>query len=239
MKCSHVEYLRNLEALAARCRQEDLYLWPRTPMGHDHQEKITDRMGVSDYDVDNRSSRPTLIIRQIRGLIRQGLIGATFSLLDIACGDGIVLWQIKRAFPHARCYGVDCNRGKFGTHDMVQRGGVELFNGYIQHLFAGDPPVPFDLALMLNTYRGWESADLREHERDLPQLADAWLARNVRFTILTATDLQIRRHRQVGLVVTRLGKGEDDSTVVCFSKSRLPRSFWQPLSWLYRISSGW
>lgn len=232
MKSSHVEYLRNLESLAAQCRQEDLYLWPRTPMGHDHQGEIVERVGVSDYDVDNRSSRPALIIRQIQTLIRHGLVGADFSLYDIACGDAIVLWQIKKAFPQAWCYGVDCNKGKFGTHDMVQLRGVKLFNGYIQQLFASDPPVPFDLALMLNTYRGWESADLREHELELPRLADAWFAHNARYTIVTATGLQIRRLKQLGFVVARLGKGEDDSTMVCTSKSMLPRSFLRRLFFL-------
>ena len=229
MNSSHVEYLRNLESLAAQSRLEDLYLWPRTPLGHDHQEKIADRVGVSDYDVDTPSSRPAMIIRQIRTLIRHGLIRADFSLPDIACGDAIVLWQIKKAFPRARCYGVDCNKGKFGTHDMVQREGVELFNGFIQHLFASDPSVPFDMALMLNTYRGWESADLREHERDLPLLADAWFAKNARYTILTATKPQVRRLKQVGFALARMGRSEDNSTMVCISKSRLPRSFWRRL----------
>jgi hypothetical protein len=140
-----------------------------------------------------------------------------------------VLWQIKKAFPRARCYGVDCNKGKFGTHDMVQREGVELFNGFSQHLFASDPSVPFDMALMLNTCRGWESADLREHERDLPLLADAWFAKNARYTILTATKPQVRRLKQVGFALARMGRSEDNSTMVCISKSRLPRSFWQRL----------
>jgi len=144
-------------------------------------------------------------------------------------GDAIVLWQVKKAFPQAQCYGIDCNIGQFGTHEMVEREGVELFNGFIQHLFVSEPIVPFDLVLMLNTYRGWESADLREHERDLPLLADAWLAKNVRYTIVTATDLQIRTWRQVAFVVARLGKGEDNSTMVCVSKSPLPRSLWQRL----------
>jgi hypothetical protein len=229
MNSSHVEYLRNLEVLAAQSRLEDLYLWPRTPLGYDHQEKITDRVGVPDYDVDKPSSRPALIIRQIRELVQHGLVGADFSLLDIACGDAIVLWQVKKAFPQAQCYGIDCNIGQFGTHEMVEREGVELFNGFIQHLFVSEPIVPFDLALMLNTYRGWESADLRKHEQGLPKLADAWLAKNVRYTIVTATDLQIRTWRQVAFVVARLGKGEDNSTMVCVSKSPLPRSLWQRL----------
>jgi hypothetical protein len=238
MKSSYTDYLQNLEVLAANCRREDFYLWPRTPMGRDHQDQIVERVGVSDYDVTNRSSRPAMIIRQIQHLIRHGFIGDEFSLLDITCGDAIVLWQIKKAFPHAQCYGVDCNKGKFEPHEIAQREGVGLFRGYIQHLFVTDPPTPFDVALMLNTYRGWESADLREHERDLPRLADAWFDKNARYTIVTATERQIRHHRQSAHAVSRLGKGEDNSTMVCLSRTRLRRSPWRFFPWRHRTSFG-
>jgi transposase-like protein len=66
-------------------------------------------------------------------------------------------------------------------------------------------------------------------ERDLPLLADAWFAKNARYTILTATKPQVRRLKQVGFALARMGRSEDNSTMVCISKSRLPRSFWQRL----------
>jgi hypothetical protein len=71
---------------------------------------------------------------------------------------------------------------------------------------------------MLNTYRGWESADLRESEQDLPQKADAWFARNSRFVIITATRDQIARLSCEGWFVETLGKGEDESTMICMSR---------------------
>jgi hypothetical protein len=224
MKSSHVDYLRRLEQAAQGCVPEDFYLWPRTPLGHDHQSKIVERVGVSDHSVHNSYSRPALIIAALQRVRNQ--IPEDFSILDIACGDAIVLWQVKKAFPHSHCYGLDSNKGKFGTHNMVQRDGVELFNAFIQHLFASAPPMPFDVALMLNSYRGWESADLREHERDLPQAADAWFAQNARYTIITATGPQIRQLKQCGFLVTRLGRGEDNSKMVCISKLKRSRSFW-------------
>lgn len=232
MKSWAAEYLRDVEAVGAGSRKADLFLWPDTPLrdGDDLQEEIIDRVGVSDRDASSRRSRPVLIIRQIRALIDRGLIGPDFSICDIACGDALVLWQVKKAFPQAYAAGLDCNRGTFGTHDMVQRAGVELFGGYLQHLFASEPPVPFDVVLMLNTYRGWESADLRRHELDLPRLADAWFARNARYTIVTATNRQIRDLRRAGFSVARLGPGEDASSLVCLSMARLPRSFAQRLT---------
>lgn len=219
-----VEYLSRLERLCSEPSCEEYYLWPRTPL-EDIQQKILERVGVTDYEVARSRSRPARIIRQLAALRKRGLIPADFSVLDVACGDGIVLLQIKRAFPAALCYGVDCNKGEIGTHAWVEREGIRLFRVFIQHLFQSRPERPFDVALMLNTYRGWESAGLRRHEQDLPRQADKWFWRNSRYTIVTAKGVQIARLRRAGLAVRVMGRGEDDSKMVCVSKYELPGRF--------------
>lgn len=211
------DHFARLESLAQTSELNDLYLWPRTPVGHDHQDKIRERVGVTDYEVGHRKSRPARIIKAIRRLQGQGHFGASFSALDIASGDTIVLWQVQKAFAGSQCYAIDCLKGKFGTHEQVMRDGVLLYNAYLQHLFERDPPRPFDVAIMLNSYRGWDNADLREHERDLPRRADDWLARNARFVILTATRRQVRHLRRIGFRVKDLGRGEDRSRLVVAS----------------------
>jgi len=75
----------------------------------------------------------------------------------------------------------------------------------------------------------WTRQGRAAQERDLPLLADAWFARNAGYTILTVTAPQVRCLKRLGLVVVRLGVGEDNSTMVCISKSGLPRPFWQRL----------
>jgi hypothetical protein len=228
MKLAHVEYLKNLEEVSLKSDPALYYLWPRTPIGNDHQDKILQRVGISDYEVHNRHSRSSKIIRQIEILIKTRLIKEDFSILDIACGDAIILWQIKKMFPKANCYGIDCNKGKFSTHSVVQSDGVQLFNVFIQHLFASPLEIPFDLALMLNTYRGWDSAELRENERNLPDLVDRWFEKNALYTILTATATQMKYLRD-NFEISNLGKGEDDSTMICISARPMPDSFWQTL----------
>jgi hypothetical protein len=219
------EYFRALEQAAQVVRREDLYLWPRTPGGPDQQREIAERVGVSDRDASIRSSRPASIIRCLRRLRDRGLVPADMSICDVACGDGLVLWQIKRAFPEARCTGVDCRAGQLAPHAVVQAEGVALVRGYIQHLFASDPAVPFDVALMLNTYRDWSAAELRESERQLPARAEAWFAQNARYAIVTATRAQVRQMRSNGYAVRRIGPGEDDSAMVCFTRGELPSTF--------------
>jgi hypothetical protein len=217
-------YFAEIEARGEGFEYEALYLWPRTPIGPtDLQEVIARRMGgASDYDVSNPRSRSALIIDKLQELLADPASGLTdgFRLLDIACGDAVVLWEVKKAFPHAECHGLDCNKGLFATHEGAMQQGVLLHKGYLQHLFVQAPANGhrFDATVMLNTYRGWESADLRESEQDLPEQADTWFARNSRFVIVTATRDQIARLGREGWFVEELGKGEDESTMICMSR---------------------
>ena len=223
------DYFLTLEARAAQCRLEDLYLWPRTPLGPDLQDEIRRCVGVGDADPANRSSRPSRIVRLVSRLAVDGNLPMAFAVCDLACGDGLVLAAIKRTFPDARCSGLDCRAGTFATHSAVCAVGVRLHQGYLQHAFAIDPPSPFDVVIMLNTYRGWDSADLRSHEQDLPRQADLWLGRNARYAIVTATAVQIRGLKRAGFNVARLGPGEDASVLVCFSRLPIPQPFGERL----------
>jgi hypothetical protein len=160
-----------------------------------------------------------MIIRKLRELVDDPTspVNERFRAVDLSCGDAVVLWQVQQAFPASACFGVDCNRGLFATNASASEAGVRLYKGYLQHVFALDPPEPFDLVTMLNTYRGWESADLRPEEQRLPALADAWFAKNTRYAIVTAVPAQIERLRREGWDVEELGKGEDASRMICIS----------------------
>ncbi len=234
MQSFHSKYLENLEQVSSKFDAADYYLWPRTPIGDSIQDRIVQRVGASDYEVTDKRSRPGRIIPYLDTLIKYNLIESGFSLLDIACGDAVILWQIKKRFPEAQCFGIDCNKGRFDTHQKVQQEGVRLFNVFIQHLFMTYPEIPFDVVMMLNTYRGWESADLREHERHLPELADKWFEKNARYIILTATDEQIIHLRRLNFSIQKIGKGEDDSILIGLSRLKLPEPFWKRVLSFYK-----
>jgi hypothetical protein len=220
----HIQYLEYLEQLAAAGAVEDFYLWPRTPI-EKIQTKIQERVGASDYQVERPTSRPAMIIGFLKKLSQSGALQRDFSVLDIACGDGIVLWQIQKSFPEAACYGVDCNKGKFPAHSIVERDGVRLYQAYIQHLFKNDCLQRFDVVLMLNTYRDWKAADLRGHEIDLPELANRWFERNGVYVVLTAEREGHDQLKRLGFSVRTLGKGEDRSSLICASRRELSRVF--------------
>ncbi|HUK39571.1 MAG TPA: hypothetical protein VLX11_00955, partial [Candidatus Acidoferrales bacterium] len=85
---------------------------------------------------------------------------------------------------------------------------------------------PFDVLLMLNTYRDWKAADLRGHEIDLPDLANHWFERNGRYLVLTTERQGYDQLKRLGFAIRTLGKGEDRSNLICASKRKLPRAIW-------------
>lgn len=206
-----------MEAMKIAAEQngtEEHYLWPRTAIGN-LQAEAWQRVGVSDWIADDPRSRPAQIILALREMVRNRLLPENFSAIDICCGDALVLWQIKRAFPFSDCYGVDINAGRLDTHKMVSDSGVHLYRTTIQRLFQVAEGRPqFDIAIMLNTYRGWQSADLKDDETWIPDAADFWFRRNARFTILTIDDGQRKKLRDNGFWVADIGHGEDNSKMV-------------------------
>ena len=214
-------YLSELEEIAKNSDLKNMYLWPRTPDTKTHQDKIIERVGVSDWEDKNPLSRPYKVIKELSKLLENNKLQNNFSIVDITCGDAIVLSRVKNAFPNAYAYGVDCFKDKFETHQACYKQGIKIYNGYIQDMFNINLPeyVRFDVAVMFNSYRGWESADLRECEKNLPLLADEYFASQVRYTFLTATSNQIVQLKNKGFNVKFLGNGEDNSLMIVMSKS--------------------
>ncbi len=214
---SSEQYLEKIENMSKNVNMEDMYLWPNTPIGESDQSIICERCGASDYDYKNKNSRSYKIIKSLKLLIHNGFNGG--GVIDITCGDAIIISEIKKAFPFLDVYGIDCAKEHFIYGKKILTSGVKLYKGYIQHLFASTPKQKFDVAIMLNSYRGWNSAQLKERDKDLPQLADEWFINNSRYTIVTATREQILGLLNKKLNVAIIGKGESDSLMIMFSKT--------------------
>lgn len=192
----------------------DMYLWPNTPIDASIQQRIEARVGSSDIDPNVIGSRPEVIGQQIGRNIAGGGFDPCLTILDIACGDGLILKHLKERYPLTECVGIDCNAGQFDSHAEVIRCGVRLASGFLQHLVKTVPAAPFDLVLMLNTYRDWNAAQLHPKYVNLPQEFDDWLARAAKAAILTVVPEQIAAMRHRGWQIEVLGPGEDRSVMV-------------------------
>ena len=193
-------------------RYEDRVLWPNTPIA-DLQPQIEKMQGVSDRKSRDTRSRPYLIKMALKQLIDKGRLRAkTLTVLDAPCGDALILGEIKRAWHTARCYGLDANT--FESYSLLRREGVKLYKVYLQRLFAEPLPERVDVAMMLNTFRGWHSAQLRDSEADLAEQAEAWLLANADILVLTLNSDQMRHFNKIGKPPQIIGPGEEGSMLV-------------------------
>ena len=203
------EWLMELESGAA----EAAYLWPRTPVGN-LQAECWRRVGASDWNMEHPNCRAGNIVDTLRELADNGLLRRRFTVLDLCCGDGVVLLQIGRAFLEAKCYGVDLL--SYPTHRLAERrGGVAFYKAPLQAVIDSKPPAIVDVCLMLNTFRGWDKADLPVEDSNLPQRTLRWMRDHCRYLFLTIHQPQEDWLRREGLFFWPVGRGEDASRLVC------------------------
>lgn len=217
-------YLKCIEQNGVNKELDKFYLWPRTEIeDRSMQKKISKICGACDYEENNPSSRTFKIKQTIDSLLSSKELPNDATVLDITCGDAEVIRVIKKNYEGFHCYGIDCLVGEFENHPRCEKEGIKLYKGYLQDIFCEekiiDEKAPiFDLVIMLNTYRGWQSADLREDEKNLPEMADLFFAKRARFVIITATEKQISELEKKGFIVNKIGKGEQESIMIIISK---------------------
>lgn len=206
MTATHCQYLARLAEKRRGNECADVYLWPRTPIAN-IQAEIWSRCGHTDY---TKLGRVGPILNTLRELILNKLLRDDFTYLDICTGDALIPWQVKREFPYSTCYGIDILLRDAQRLAITQ--GVQLYQVALQDLLTDNDVELFDVVSMLNTYRGWQSADLRESEKWIPAAMDAWLKWHARYIIVTTHER--RDQIDAGFWVKRIGQGEDSSTMV-------------------------
>ena len=190
---------------------KDYLLWPNTPITtKEIQEKIKQRYGIED-SIMFQNSRPSIIIKEINNLINENKLDNNFEILDICCGDGLILSEINNKFEDSSCYGFDINKGKFESHHYIKK--VKFFYGFIQELFNFNFEKKIDITIMLNTYRNWFSAQVSKKHPNLEYDCTQWLIRNSKFIFLTVNYNQLDFFKKNYETVI-LGSGEEDSKFI-------------------------
>lgn len=228
------KYLESIRESGKNSKLEDLYLWHGTPKTDTLQDQIKNSVGARDDDINNPKSRTYRIQREIKQLLVN--MGGQIRIVDICCGDSIVLLELKKSIPEIDGYGIDCNIDKFSTHDTCREAGIHLIKGYLQHVMNPDiarqlGDEKFEFVLMLNTYRGWEYANLREEEKMLPQWADEFFFMHVKYSFITASAHQIIALMKKGFDVKILGRGEGSAILIVLTGMHKAKAF----RWLRNI----
>jgi hypothetical protein len=197
--------MKYLETLQQRTADQagDWYLWPDTPL-QTIQTRIKIRVGADDTEIDNPASRTYRIIAALRAI-------KPTTILDICCGDALILTAIKLALPDVACYGVDINAGAIPGNREAHATGVKLYRVALQLLVEHTPPQLFGVTMMLNTYRGWKDARLRQGEEGLPERVTTWLANSSVRSVLTVNPWQFKTLAGIHYIQD-IGPGEGDKS---------------------------
>jgi hypothetical protein len=124
-------------------------------------------------------------------------------LVDLLCGDAIIITLLKKYFKEATIVGVDIN--KFDTHEEAIETGVEIRYEYVQE-YMEKRQESIDVLLMLNTYRNFKSSGLTKEEFSL---IIAWIFLRCEHPIVTINN--IKDARKDGFAPLIIGKGEGSS----------------------------
>lgn len=203
--------LEEIESVCYKLNPNDYLLWPNTPINTKIiQQKIKERFGVED-SIMFEKSRPNIIIKNIKKLIEEKKINEDFEILDICCGDGLILSEINKEFTKSFCYGFDINKNKFESHLYLKN--IVFLYGFIQELFQYNLDEKLEVTMMLNTYRDWKAAQVSNKHTDLEKKCTDWLINNSKYIFLTVNNSQLNFFSK-NFTVNILGSGEEDSTFI-------------------------
>jgi ubiquinone/menaquinone biosynthesis C-methylase UbiE len=106
-------------------------------------------------------------------------LGAGFSgsIVDIGCGSGTIISKLQEKYPEAQCIGVDID-----THSLWIESKAKMIQMDIMDFIKQDNK--YDVVLMLNSFRNWNSPERLVFTEWLDKHADKFI---------TSTNLPYRK----------------------------------------------
>ena len=159
---------------------------------HDHYERSW-KNHDQFYNKMYENKDPGRRIRQvhklklkINELLDSGLIEDDFTIIDLMCGDGLHLRDIKNAYPECNAFGVDVFKDEWLSYDDVIASGVRLFRIPIQKIYVTEFDGQIDIVMMLNSYRAYKTPSYttfdttENHNESINiKMLDHWIETNV------------------------------------------------------------
>jgi hypothetical protein len=180
-------------------------LWKDTDISS-IQQFIKKKQGAADNEIRKKNCRTRIIRTYLKSLVDKEKITCNFRLVDLFCGDAIIITYLKKYFKTAEIIGVDINR--FDTHEEAKKSGVEIKYKYVQK-YIKTRREKIDVLLMLNTYRNYSLSGMTKREFDK---INKWMLKTCRHAIITAKN--IKRIKKYGFKPLIIGKGEGNSMMI-------------------------
>ena len=98
------------------------------------------------------------IIHALNQMINTGYIENNFTVLDIFCGTGAMLFYIKKNFPSCKIIGADLLNHNSWKEIMTEYNDSKFFSLDYFKLEKDQRPLGLDLIITFNTFRGWANS---------------------------------------------------------------------------------
>ena len=132
---------------------EDLKINEKYQIAWQHHPKLYNDM-FDNGEVGRRKGQIKLITKKINQLISENIIPEDFTILDVFCGDGLFLYDLKQYFPKCKAYGADVYKTEWKALNKVTTADVKMFRVPVQKLVNSTKVAP-DLIMMMNSYRAF------------------------------------------------------------------------------------
>lgn len=170
------------------------------------QDFIRKKQGAEDYEIERENCRTRIILEYLEKLIQQEEIPPDFRLVDLFCGDAIIITLLKNYFKESQIIGVDIN--EFNSHEAAINAGVEIKYKHVQR-YIKNRRGALDVLLMLNTYRNLRSSGMSKYEF---KKINKWILKTCKHPIVTVKN--VKKTEKYGFKPKVIGQGEGTSYMV-------------------------
>jgi len=127
----------------------DEYIWKNTvdrTRSHDLEDQII-----------RFSDKVNELTNTINNLIEQNKLKTNFSVLELFCGNGIVLYMLKQRFPECIPIGVDMLHFEMWDDIKVKYPDIHFIQANFFDIYNSNLQIGLDLMVTYNTWRGWDN----------------------------------------------------------------------------------
>ena len=114
-----------------------------------------------DHDWENQlkrfSDKVNILAETLNTLIQENKLKENFSVLELFCGNGIVLYMLKQRFPKCMPIGIDLLHFEMWDDINKEYPDVNFIQANFFDIHKSNLKLNLDVMVTYNTWRGWDN----------------------------------------------------------------------------------
>ena len=159
---------------------KDNYVWKNT----------VDRTKTEDIktQLTRLSDRADMLLEILSNLINENKLNDNFTILELFCGNGVVLHTVKSKYP--KCVPIGTDMLKFNMWDVINKEypDVKFIQSDFFDIYNSGVELNIDVMITYNTWRGWDNG-VGPHTKISKDDFMSWAEKNFKYIIADNTIL--------------------------------------------------